>query len=163
MSEIAHTLRADTCGLWRPDDDGWHVVAHRGLTVHERRMVVPHDQPLFHEVHQTGGGILIHPIDVVPTAVAGIGGAHTHGVVAAALSAGPGRFGIVVVGRDEPLTEHDLDVLLASTAEALPAVALADLLDRLRARADRIRRTTPVADRADVVVDLTDTPVVSGS
>jgi hypothetical protein len=55
--------------------------------------------------------------------------------MAAAIAAGPGRFGILAVGRDRPLTEADLDVLVELASEAAPGVAVAEQLARFQAPA----------------------------
>jgi hypothetical protein len=133
VDDVASQLQADTSALWRGSREGWHVLAHRGLTPHEATWTVPFDHPLFGEVDQSGGSILIDPVDAVQAAVAGIGGAHTESFMAASIAAGPGRFGILAVGRDRPLTEADLDVLVALATEAAPGIAVAEQLARLRA------------------------------
>ena len=132
VREVAVRLEADTVGLWRPADDGWKVVAHEGLTRHEASWTVPFDQPLFSEVHATGGALLLDPVDAVQAAVAGIGGAHTESFMAAAIAAGPGRYGIVAVGRDRQLVESDLDTLGDLALEMAPGLAVAEQLERLR-------------------------------
>ncbi len=132
VRETRSQLDADTVGLWRAAPGGWRVVAHHGLTKHEATWLVPSDHPLFAEVHATGGALLIDPVDQVHAAVAGIGGAHTESFMAAAIAVGPGRYGIVAVGRDVSLTEQDLDTLCALTLEMAPGMAVAEQLDRLR-------------------------------
>jgi hypothetical protein len=135
VDDLVASLEADSAGFWRDQHDGWHLVAGRGLTAIESTMVVPHDQPLFSEVHRTGGGLLIDPVDQAQAAVAGIGGAHTESFMAAAIAVGPGRYGILSVGRDEPLTASHLDLLLGAALEAAPGIAVAEQLLRLWARA----------------------------
>ena len=132
VREVTVQLDADTVGLWRPADDGWQVIAHEGLTRHEATWTVPFDQPLFSEVHATGGALLLDPVDAVQAAVAGIGGAHTESFMAAAIAAGPGRYGILAVGRDRQLVESDLDTLGDLALEMAPGLAVAEQLERLR-------------------------------
>jgi hypothetical protein len=132
VREVQQQLEADTVGLWRPAEDGWRLSAHRGLTRNEATWVVPFDQPLFSEVHATGGALLLDPVDAVQAAVAGIGGAHTESFMAAAVAAGPGRYGILAVGRDRQLVEEDLDVLGDLALEMAPGLAVAEQLERLR-------------------------------
>jgi hypothetical protein len=145
VDDLVSSLAADSAGFWRDQHDGWHLVAGRGLTAIERRMVVPHDQPLFSEVHGTGGGLLIDPVEQAQAAVAGIGGAHTESFMAAAIAVGPGRYGILAVGRDEPLTASHLDLLLGAALEAAPGIAVAEQLLRLWARAPQ-----PAAEPEDL-------------
>jgi hypothetical protein len=132
VREVQQQLDADTVGLWRPAEDGWRLSAHRGLTRNEATWIVPFDQPLFSEVHATGGALLLDPVDAVQAAVAGIGGAHTESFMAAAVAAGPGRYGILAVGRDRQLVEEDLDVLGDLALEMAPGLAVAEQLERLR-------------------------------
>jgi hypothetical protein len=138
VADLATQLDADTVGFWRIGADGWELVAQQGLTPHESQLHVPLDHPLFSEVDASGGAILIDPVDALQSAVAGIGGAHTESFMAAAIAAGPGRFGILAVGRDRPLTEADLDVLVELASEAAPGVAVAEQLARFQ---------TPAASR----------------
>ncbi|TVR18659.1 MAG: GAF domain-containing protein [Nitriliruptor sp.] len=132
VREVGAQLDADTVGLWQAADQGWQVLAHTGLTRHEATWTVPFDQPLFSEVHATGGALLLDPVDAVQAAVAGIGGAHTESFMAAAIAAGPGRYGILAVGRDRPLVEADLDTLGDLALEMAPGLAVAEQLARLR-------------------------------
>jgi hypothetical protein len=131
VEDLATRLEADTVGLWRWAEDGWNVLAHHGLTALEATWHVPHDHPMFSEVDAAGGAILIDPVDAAQAAVAGIGGAHTESFMAASIAAGPGRFGILAVGRNRPLTETDLDSLVEVASEAAPGMAVAEQLARL--------------------------------
>jgi hypothetical protein len=134
--DLAAQLGADTVGLWRLGTEGWELLAHRGLTPHESRLRVPVDQPLFAEVDHTGGAMLIEPVEAVQAAVAGIGGAHTDSFMAASIAAGTARLGILAVGRNRPLTEPDLDLLVDVASEAAPGIAVAEQLVRLRGPAE---------------------------
>ena len=133
VREVAQALEADTVGLWQLADDGWHALAHHGFTHHEATWVVPFDQPLFSEMHATGGALLLDPVDAVQAAVTGIGGAHTESFMASAIAAGPGGYGILGVGRDRQLTELELDILGDLALEMAPGLAVAQQLERLRA------------------------------
>jgi hypothetical protein len=135
VDDLVTRRDADCAGFWRAGEDGWHLVAGRGLTAIESKMVVPFDQPLFSEIQRTGGGLLVDPVEQVQAAVAGIGGAHTESFMAAAIAVGPGRFGILSVGRDEPLTALDLEFLLDVALDAAPGIAVAEQLQRIWARA----------------------------
>ena len=132
VREAVSQLEADTVGLWRPGGGGWQVEAHHGLTRHEASWTVPFDQPLFAEVHATGGALLLDPVDAVQAAVVGIGGAHTESFMAASIAAGPGRYGILAVGRDRQLVEEDLDILGELALEMAPGLAVAEQLERLQ-------------------------------
>lgn len=132
VGECAREFSADTAALWQRQERGWHVAGQVGFTAHEATWIVPVDQPLFTEVDQTGGAMLIDPIDAVPAAVAGIGGAHTRAFMAASVAIGPGRFGLLAVGRNEPLVEDDLEVLEALAFEIAPGMAVAEQLARLQ-------------------------------
>lgn len=132
VREVAHALEADSIGLWRQAEHGWYAVAHRGLTRNEASWVVPPDQPLFAEVDATGGALLLDPVDAVQAAVVGIGGAHTESFMAAAIAVGPGRYGILAVGRDRRLVEDDLDTLADLAFEMAPGLAVAQQIEWLR-------------------------------
>jgi hypothetical protein len=84
-------------------------------------------------------------VEQAQAAVAGIGGAHTESFMAAAIAVGPGRYGILAVGRDEPLTASHLDLLLGAALEAAPGIAVAEQLLRLWARAPQ-----PAAEPEDL-------------
>jgi hypothetical protein len=135
VEDLALRLRADTVGLWRHGELGWNATAHHGLTRHEATWVVPDEQPMFAEVHRTGGSLLVDPVEPVQAAVAGIGGAHTESFMATSIAVGPGRYGILAVGRDEPLTADDLDTLAEVALEMAPGLAVAEQIERLRATA----------------------------
>ena len=148
VRETAAQLDADTVGLWRPGDAGWWAVAHQGLTKHEATWTVPFDQPLFAEVHATGGALLLDPVDAVQAAVVGIGGAHTESFMAASIAVGPGRYGILAVGRDRQLVEKDLDTLGELALEMAPGLAVAEQLERLQGTAPvETHRTDGATDR----------------
>ncbi len=148
VRETAAQLDAATVGLWRPGDAGWWAVAHQGLTKHEATWTVPFDQPLFAEVHATGGALLLDPVDAVQAAVVGIGGAHTESFMAASIAVGPGRYGILAVGRDRQLVEKDLDTLGELALEMAPGLAVAEQLERLQGTAPvETHRTDGATDR----------------
>jgi hypothetical protein len=156
VDEVADRTAADSIGYWRRTPKGWCLAAHRGLTAHEATWVVPPDQPLFAEVEATGGALLIDPVDRLQAAVAGIGGAHTESFMAGAVAVGPGRYGIIGVGRNVALSEPELDVLADLAMDAAPGVAVAEQLIRLRQVVSRRAAAAPderVPDVA-VVVDL---------
>ncbi|MEX2555734.1 MAG: GAF domain-containing protein, partial [Actinomycetota bacterium] len=112
-------------------EDGYQVVAHRGLSRVEAGMVIPETQSLFSDVLKTGEGILIQPIDLAQGLVAGIGGARTEAMMVVPALVNDECVAIVVVGGDQ-FTELDLDHLSDLAAEAAPGLAVAQLLDRLR-------------------------------
>lgn len=145
VADVAAQLDATTAGLWRMGPEGWTVIAHHGMTAQEASWQVPLDHPLFSEVDLSGGALLLDPVDAMQAAVAGIGGAHTESFMAAAIAAGPHRFGILAVGRDRPLVERDLDALVDLASEAGPGIAAAEQLARFRALTDE--RTPEVVER----------------
>jgi hypothetical protein len=145
VEDLRQQLDAVTVALWgRVGAGHWEVLAHRGLTPVEATWHVPSDQPLFAEVDASGGALLIDPVDAVQAAVAGIGGAHTETFMAASIAAGPGRYGILTVGRDRPLTEPDLDLLVEETSDAAPGMAVAEQLARFRSASETTVQTTIV-------------------
>jgi hypothetical protein len=131
VAEAAEALEADTVGFWQRMDEGFRVITAIGLTTLERKRLVELDQPMLAEVDETGGGLLIDPVEAAQAAVAGIGGAHTDSFMVASIAAGPERFGLIAVGRNEPLTPADLDRLIDLASEAAPGVGVAQLLERL--------------------------------
>jgi hypothetical protein len=137
VEDLRQQLDAGTVALWRRVDVGhWEVLAHRGLTPLEATWHIPGDQPLFSEVDASGGALLIDPVDAVQAAVSGIGGAHTETFMAASIAAGPGRYGLLTVGRDRPLTEPDLDLLVEEASDAAPGMAVAEQLARFRSASE---------------------------
>lgn len=116
-------------------EDGYRVVAHRGLSRVEAGMVIPETQSLFSDVLKTREGVLIQPVDLAQGLVAGIGGARTEAMMVAPALVNGAVVAMVVVGGDR-FTEADLDRLTDLAAEGAPGVAVAEVLDRLRGRAD---------------------------
>jgi hypothetical protein len=133
VDDLRGQLEADTVALWRLDGEGWSAIAHAGLSKVEASWHVPVDHPLFSEIDNAGGGILLDPVDAVQEAVAGVGGAHTTSFMAASIAAGHSRFGLLTVGRDRSLTADDLDVLIDIASEAAPGIAVAEQLARFQA------------------------------
>jgi hypothetical protein len=131
VAEARDVLEADTVGFWQRTDDGFRAVASIGLTAVATRRLVELDQPMMAEVDGSGGGLLIDPVEYAQAAVTGIGGAHTASFMVASIAAGSERFGLISVGRDDPLTPDDLDRLIDLAAEAAPGVGVAQLLERL--------------------------------
>jgi hypothetical protein len=114
-------------------DDGYEVVAHRGLSRVEAGMIIPVTQSLFSDVLKTHEGVLIQPVDLAQGLVAGIGGARTEAMMVAPALVNGEVAAMVVVG-GERFTEIDLDRLTDLAAEGAPGLAVAELLDRLRSR-----------------------------
>jgi hypothetical protein len=113
-------------------DRGYEVVAHRGLSKVEAGMVIPENQSLFNDVIKTREGVLIQPVDLAQGLVAGIGGARTEAMMVAPALVNDECVAIVVIGGDK-FEELDLDRLAELTAEAAPGIAVAQLLEQLRA------------------------------
>jgi GAF domain-containing protein len=131
--ELETVFEATIATVFVRADDGFHAVAHRGLSRVEAGMIVPETQPLFSDVLRTGEGILIQPVDLAQGLVAGIGGARTEAIMAAPAILEGERVAIIVVGRDG-FNEADLDTLSDLATEAAPGIAVAHLLHRLRGR-----------------------------
>ena len=113
-------------------DRGYEVVAHRGLSKVEAGMVIPETQSLFSDVIKTREGVLIQPVDLAQGLVAGIGGARTEAMMVAPALVNDECVAVVVIGGDK-FEELDLDRLAELTAEAAPGIAVAQLLEQLRA------------------------------
>jgi hypothetical protein len=133
--EIEAVLNAAVASVFVRWEDGYHVVGFRGLSRVEAGMIVPETQSLFSDVLRTGEGILIQPLDLAQGLVAGIGGARTEALMAAPAVVHGECVAIVVAGGNE-FVETDLDRLSDLAAEAAPGLAVAQLLERLRARSD---------------------------
>jgi hypothetical protein len=132
VDDVAARFDADTVGLWGLEADGWVLLAQVGFTKLQTRQVVPDDQPLFREIYESGGGILIDPVDRVRAAVAGVGGAHTASFMAGAVSMKGHEGGDLAVGRATSLRQDELDVLLGVADELAPGLTVAEELERLR-------------------------------
>jgi hypothetical protein len=113
-------------------ETGYEVVAHRGLSKVEAGMVIPETQSLFSDVLKTREGILIQPVDLAQGLVAGIGGARTEAMMVVPALVYDECVAMVVIGGDQ-YEETDLDRLSELTAEAAPGLAVAQLLNALRA------------------------------
>jgi hypothetical protein len=131
VDDVAARFDAQTVGLWALQADGWTLLAQVGFTKLQTQQVVPDDQPLFREIQDTGGGILIDPVDQVRAAVAGVGGAHTASFMAAAVTTEGRVEGMLAVGRATSLRQGELDVLLDVADELAPGLAIAGELERL--------------------------------
>jgi hypothetical protein len=128
---VADEFSADTVALWRRAHNGWVVAAHRGLTGREASLPVGFDQPVLHDVDARSGAILLDPTPSFQNLISGIGGAHTESFMASAIAVGSNRLGILGVGRDEPLTEADLDRLVDMAVEAAVGIGVAEHIQRM--------------------------------
>jgi len=131
VSEIETQLRAQVASAYVLRDDGYHVVAFRGLSRVEAGMIVAPTQPLFSDVTQTGEGILIQPIDLAQGLVAGIGGARTEAMMAVPAIVHGKQVAVVIAGSDR-FSQQDLERLNDMAIEAAPGLAVALALARLR-------------------------------
>jgi GAF domain-containing protein len=132
-AEVESQFSAQVASVFVRRQDGYHVIAYRGLSKVESGMVVPETQPLFSDVLQTGEGILIQPVDLAQGLVAGIGGARTEALMAVPAVVHGACVAIVIAGQDR-FTEEDLDRLSDLATEAAPGLAVALALARLRER-----------------------------
>ena len=131
VAEVETQLRAQVASAYVARDDGYHVVAHRGLSRVEAGMIVPSTQPLFSDVTQTGEGILIQPIDLAQGLVAGIGGARTEAMMGVPAIVNGKQVAVVIAGSDR-FDQADLERLNDLAIEAAPGLAVALALSRLR-------------------------------
>ncbi len=131
-------LQADTVGLWQQWEKRWIPVAHHGFTHLERAVPVGRGQPMMAEVDASCGAMLLDPVASFQALVTGLAGANTESFMAAALAVGGNRYGILCVGRDEPLTEPDLDRLVELAAEAAVGLGVAQHIERMYELAERM-------------------------
>jgi hypothetical protein len=131
ISEIDRQFVCAIASVTVRREEGFSVVAHRGLSRVEAGMVILETQPLFSDVLKTRDGVLIQPVDLAQGLVAGIGGSRTEAMMVTPALVDDECVAIVVVGGDQ-FTELDLDRLSDLAAEAAPGLAVALLLDRLR-------------------------------
>ncbi len=131
-------LQADTVGLWQQWEKRWIPVAQHGLSRLERSMPVGRDQPLLAEIDASCGAILLDPVASFQSYITGLAGATTVSFMAAAVAVGGERFGILCVGRNEPLTEPDLDRLVDLAAEAAVGLGVAQHIERMYELAERM-------------------------
>ena len=131
VAEVESQLRAQVASTYVLREDGYHVVAHRGLSRVESGMIVPPTQPLFSDVTQTGEGILIQPIDLAQGLVAGIGGARTEAMMAVPAIVLGKQVAVVIAGSNR-FDQADLERLNALAVEAAPGLAVALAFARLR-------------------------------
>jgi hypothetical protein len=132
-SELEAQFSALVASVYVERADGFHAIAHRGLSRVEAGMIVPATQPLFSDVLQTGEGILIQPVDLAQGLVAGIGGARTEALMGVPAVENGECVAVIIVGHDR-FTEIDLDKLTDLANEAAPGLAVALALTRLRER-----------------------------
>ena len=138
VSTVKDEFAADTVGLWRRATNGWVAAAHHGFTGREASLPVGFDQPVMEEVDRTAGALLLDPVVSFQAMISGIGGAHTESFMAASVSVGDNRLGIIAVGRDEPLVEADLDRLVEFAVEAAVGIGVAEHIERMYGLADRM-------------------------
>jgi len=128
---VGDEFAADTVVLWRRADNGWVAVAHQGLTGREASLPVGFEQPLLRDIQAGGGAILLDPTVSFQNVISGIGGAHTESFMAAAIALGSRSLGILSVGRDDPLTEADLERLVEMAVEAAVGIGIAEHIERM--------------------------------
>ena len=128
---VGDEFTADTVVLWRRAHNGWVAVAHQGLTGREASLPVGFEQPVLRDVEAHSGAILLDPTVSFQNVITGIGGAHTESFMAAAIALGSRSLGILAVGRDEPLTEADLERLVEMAVEAAVGIGIAEHIERM--------------------------------
>ncbi|MDX1621319.1 MAG: hypothetical protein R3320_10035, partial [Nitriliruptorales bacterium] len=134
LAEVVAQFDPVTAAVWWPNRQAqtFGALASHGLTKAEQNLRVPISQPLFNELWHSGGGVLIQPTDMAQAAVAGIGGARTEAFMGSAVSIAGTAYAIVTVGSDE-FSSKQLDGLNRIASDAAPGLAIAGLLQELRA------------------------------
>ena len=128
---VGDEFAADTVVLWRRAHNGWVADAHQGLTGREASLPVGFEQPVLQDVEARSGAILLDPTASFQNVLAGIGGARTESFMAAAIALGSRSLGILAVGRDEPLTEANLERLVEMAVEAAVGIGIAQHIERM--------------------------------
>lgn len=132
LGAVVELLEPQTAGIYLPSPDGFRVWASHGFANVERTMAVQAHQPLFADILVRHEAVLIEPLDLAHSLVAGVGGARTNGLLASPIEAKGSCIAVIVVGR-EHFENDDLDRLESLAQEAAMGLAVALGLDRLRA------------------------------
>jgi hypothetical protein len=131
LGEVVELLQPQTAAVYLPGPDGFRVWASHGFANVERTMAVQTHQPLFADILVRHEAVLIEPIDLAVSLVAGIGGARTNAFIASPVEANSKCIGVIVAGRDH-FENEDLDRLENLVEEASLGLAVALGLDRLK-------------------------------
>ncbi len=129
LQAVERDLRPLVSVLWVPAaGGGYEPLAARHLDGDKR---VPFDQSLFLSFETNLDAVLVVDVDPSRHPVAGIPGIRGGTLVAAALRMGEALQGVVMAA-GEGYTEVERDELQALAAESAPALAVAEIFERLR-------------------------------
>jgi hypothetical protein len=131
LGEVVDLLAPQTAAVYLPGPDGFRVWASHGFANVERTMAVQSHQPLFADLLVRHEAVLIEPLDLAVSLVAGVGGARTNAFIASPIEANQKCVGVIVAGRDH-FENEDLDHLESLAQEVAMGLALALGLDRLK-------------------------------
>ncbi|MDQ3931404.1 MAG: hypothetical protein M3252_00990 [Actinomycetota bacterium] len=117
--------------VWVPEEDGGYAaLASRRLESDER---VPFDQSLFLSFETNLDAVLVSCLDPMQHPAAGIPGIRGDTLIAAALRNGQALQGVVMAAGNG-YTDFERDQLLRLALESVPALAVAEVFERLRSR-----------------------------
>jgi transcriptional regulator with GAF, ATPase, and Fis domain len=133
-ADLQTQFSAEIASVYLQRDNGFQVVAHRGLSQAEAGIVVAETQPIFSDVMMNGEGILVQPVKLAAPLVAGIGGARTEALMVVPAAVENQLIAMLVVGGFR-FDENDLNRLGDLATEAAPGIAVARLLERLGGQA----------------------------
>lgn len=131
LEQVEHAMSPLVSVLWVPGEEGhYEALAARRLDGDER---VPFDQSLFLSFETNLDAVLISQVDPLQRPVAGIPGIRGETLIAAALRVDEALQGVVMAA-GTGYTEVERDQLQLLAVESAPAFAVAEVLERLRAR-----------------------------
>lgn len=131
LATVEHNLRPLVSVLWVPSEDGgYEPLAQRHL---DRDQRVPFDQALFLSFETNLDAVLVVQVDPLQHPVEGIPGVEGETLIAAALRVGEALRGVVMAA-GEGYTEVERDQLQLLAVESAPALAVAEVFERMRPR-----------------------------
>lgn len=131
LERVEHDMRPLMSVVWVPDDEGrYEALAERRLDSDER---VAFDQSMFLSFETNLDAALVSRVDPSQHPLAGIPGIRGETLLAAALRVDDALQGVVMAA-GTAYTEADRDRLQSLAVESAPALALAQVVERLRAR-----------------------------
>ncbi len=131
LSKIEHDMSPLMSVVWVPDEEGcYQALASRRLDGNER---VAFDQSMFLSFETNLDAVLVTRADPLQHPLAGIPGVHGDTLLAAALRSDDALQGVVMAA-GTGYTEADRDGLQLLAVQSAPALALSEVLERLRSR-----------------------------
>lgn len=131
LARVEGDLRPLVSAVWVPvEEGGYQALAARGL---ERDQRVPFDQALFLSFETNLDAVLVAQVDPSQHPVVGIPGMFGDTLIAAALRVDEALQGVVMAAGNG-FTEFERDQLQLLALESAPALAVAEVFERLRAR-----------------------------